>query len=76
MRFVDWPRTVRPPDLGDIACQQSGPGARDEDDVRRAYLVIGVEETRNGYRLLVERVAYGTAPQRSGYVWAYHNVPR
>lgn len=77
MRFVDWPAAVRPPELGDVAYQQSGPGAGDEDLVRRAYLVVGLEETRTGYRLLVERVEYGTVPA-AGYeaLWLYHNVPR
>lgn len=73
MRFPHWPRSARPPELGDIICQTDGPNG--DDDLRREYEVIGVEETRSGYRLLCERVEYGTLPTslEPDAIWAFHH---
>lgn len=80
MRFPDWPEGVRLPELGDIAQQTSGPDTDDVDDVRRSYLVVGVEEGRSprSFRLIMERVEHGTVPARARAVaiWRFHNTPR
>jgi len=78
LRFPDWPRIGRrQPQLGDICLQTDGPDG-DPDEVERAYLVFGVWETRNGYRLHVERVPYGTIPESHDpdAMWCFHNIPR
>lgn len=78
MRFPDWSHDRRPPHLGDVAYQVSGEDADDHDHVRRAYLVVGVIETRTGYRLVMERVEYGTLPASDDELalWTYWNLPR
>jgi hypothetical protein len=77
MRFPDWPRDhPTQPRLGDVAREQSGPDARDEDAVRRAYLVVGIIETATGYRLLMERVGYETLPDSLDRLWAYSKTKR
>lgn len=78
MRFPDWSHDRRQPQLGDVAYQVSGEDADDHDLVRRAYLVVGVIETRTGYRLVMERVAYGTLPASDDELalWTWWNVPR
>lgn len=78
MRFVGaW---FRQPELGDIACQASAAGAEDEAIVRRAYVVVGVEEGRDPehVRLVMERVEYGTLPTSldPDAIWSFHNLPR
>lgn len=78
MRFVGpWERS---PQLGDVAYQASGPGAGDEAIVRRAYVVIGLEEGRDSehVRLQMERVVYGTVPESRDpdAMWSFHNHPR
>lgn len=77
MRFPDWPGGSRTPRLGDVISQIDGPGG-DPDELRRSYEVIGVEETRTGYRLLCERVEHGTLPGSSDpdAMWPFFNVPR
>lgn len=37
---------------------------------------IGVEETRTGYRIVGERVAYETAPDQLRARWTFWNAPR
>jgi hypothetical protein len=78
MRFPDWPRDAREPQLGDVVYQESFAGAGDHARVRRAYLIVGVEETRSGFRLVMERVEYGTLPESLNpeAIWAFHNLPR
>lgn len=78
MRFPDWPSGQREPQLGDVVEQASGPGADDEALVRRAYLVVGVEETRTGYALVMERVERGTLPASldPAAMWSFYNLPR
>lgn len=77
MRFPDWPRE-REPHLGDVVYQISCDGADDADAIRRCYLIIGVEETRTGHRLLMERAEYGTVPQDGDpdALWSFYNLPR
>lgn len=80
MRFPSWKDDPerRDPELGDVACQVSGEATGDEDVVRRAYVVVGVHETATGYRLLMERVEYGTLPEslNPDALWAFWNLPR
>lgn len=69
----------REPRLGDIAMQTSCVDCTDQDDVRRAYRVIGLEEGRPGrWRLLMERVEYGTVPDPldADAIWVFHSTPR
>lgn len=78
MRFPEWPRnppTRRQPQLGDIAVQTEGPDG-DPDDVQRAYEVVGVVETRTGYRLHMERVDYMSLPGSSDpeAIWTFFNL--
>lgn len=75
MRFPEW-NQERAPDLGDIAYQTSGPGTNDEWFICRAYRVVGVEETRSGYRILMERVEFGTVAETEDQLWNFHNLPR
>lgn len=78
LRFPYWHRHARAPQLLDIISQISYPEADDADYVQRSYEVVGVERTKTGYRLLCERVAYGTVPA-SGYpeaMWTFFNYPR
>lgn len=87
MRFPDWPRGVAAPGLLDIIVQTDGPEG-DPAELERAYEVFGVFETRTGYRLHCERVAFDrytamiqTAldlerdPRELG-VWTFYNLPR
>jgi hypothetical protein len=73
LRFPDWPRTTRPPMLGDVTYETDGPGG---GDLRRYYEVVGVVELARGYRLLCERIAPGTLPGSGDpdAVWAHHRV--
>lgn len=51
----------------------------DPDELERAFLVVGVEETasrRFPYRLIFERVAYGTVPDGGRRIWHFHMLPR
>jgi hypothetical protein len=77
MRFPDWPRDRRRPQLLDVIVQTDGPGG-DPDEVERAYEVFGVFETKTGYRLHCERIPYGQFPasRDPDAYWAFHNVPR
>lgn len=79
MRFTDW-HGDRLPELGDIACQASGPNADDGEHVRRAYLVAGIIEgvERSRFKLVMERVAWGTLPESNDprALWSFYNVPR
>jgi hypothetical protein len=81
MRFPEWTRSGRrQPQLGDVACHADGPDG-DPDELRRAYLVIGVEEMNRpgrGYRLVLERVAYGTLPASldPDAIWTFYDLPR
>lgn len=81
MRFPDWPRWQRQPQLLDVIVQTDGPDG-DPDEVQRAYEVFGVFETKTGYRLHCERIAYETARERARSAtdddafWAFHNLPR
>jgi hypothetical protein len=76
MRFPDWPGG-RVPQLLDVILQTDGPGG-DPDEVRRAYEVCGVVETRTGYRLLCERIEYGAIPvsEAEDALWCFWNLPR
>lgn len=85
MRFPNWPRATRLPELGDVALQASCEGAEDWDVVRRAYRVVGLEEGRKprSFTLVMERVAFETEINelRAGLlaaeqVWSFFNVPR
>jgi hypothetical protein len=71
MRFPDWPADAGQPLLGDVIAQTTGPGG-DPDAVERSYRVVGVEETRTGYRVLAERIAYVSGAA----VWTFYNSPR
>lgn len=91
MRFPDWGDANAPPDLGDVAFQETASGAGDGHLVQRAYRVVGVEE-RGGrsYRLQMERIAWDEAlaalerPPRgpmdpddpASGIWAFFNLPR
>lgn len=77
MRFTDWPGG-REPQLGDVICQISGAGADDWATLRRFYRVNGIEQTRTGFRLLAERVEYGTIPENPDpdALWPFYNTPR
>lgn len=76
MRFPHWTHE-RAPELGDVVSQISCEGAEDADVLRRSYLIVGLEETRTGYRLLLERVEYGTLPDPPSWqkIWAFFNAP-
>lgn len=88
MRFPEWPRGVRAPQLLDVISQTSGAGTYDEDDVQRAYEVFGVFETATGYRLHCERVSYDRytdriqsaldrrCDPRDVGAWTFYNLPR
>lgn len=78
MRFPDWPSEHRAPELGDVVAQTSGRDTHDEDDVRRAYRIDGIEETRTGYRLVMTRVEYETLPESLDptALWTYYSLPR
>lgn len=78
MRFPDWSRHARVPQLLDIISQISYPEADDADYVRRSYEVFGVFKTRTGYRLHCERVEYGTVPSSGDpdATWTFYNYPR
>lgn len=77
MRFPDWPNDEPfRPALGDVIRQETCEGAGDEGAVRRAYLLVGIEETRTGYRFLAERVAYEAEPVPPGVAWSFWNLPR
>lgn len=69
MRFPDWHGSFSP-QLGDVIAQETACGALDHDQVRRAYRLVGVEETRTGFRLVGERIEYAEPD------WTYYNVPR
>lgn len=79
MRFPDWHRTNRPPQLLDVIVQTDGPGG-DPDELQRAYEVVGVIETKTGYRLICERIAYDDARILARSLtdddrfWAFHNL--
>lgn len=76
MRFPNWDAD-RAPQLNDVAIQESAQGADDHARLRRAYRVVGVEETRTGYRLVMERIAYEeVATVRDEELWGFYNVPR
>jgi hypothetical protein len=72
MRFSDWPADAGKPLLGDVIAQTPGPSGN-PDSLQRAYRVVGVEETRTGYRLVAERIAYAFAFDLD---WLFFNVPR
>ena len=78
MRF-EW-SGGRLPQLGDVAAQTSYEGAADADLIRRAYLVVGVEEgrSRDRFHLIMERVEYGTLPDSldPAAMWGFYNLPR
>lgn len=76
-RFT-WGAPLEPPQLGDVALQTPYDGG-DPDELRRAYLVVGIEETASRarpYRITFERVAYDTQPEPGRRVWHFHNLPR
>lgn len=78
MRFPGW-TDERAPHLGDVICQTSAQGTEDEDWLRRSYLVVGLEETRTGWRLVLERVEHGTIPDPAdpqAAMWTFFNLPR
>jgi hypothetical protein len=81
MRFSEWTYD-REPQLGDVALDT---GRRDErhppQDVRRAYLVVGIEEMRPrpghpaGFRLQMERVAWADFELgEDAGVWAFYHL--
>lgn len=76
MRLVSWP-PGRLPELGDVAMQVSAEGADDMELVRRAYLVVGIEEgrVRERFRLILERVEFGTLPESldPDAIWCFFN---
>lgn len=69
MRFSEWEAEWEPR-LGDVIAQESARGALDHDRVRRAYEVVGVEETRTGWRLVCERIEYRDP------TWTFYSRPR
>lgn len=76
-RRFEW-RSDDEPELGDVALQTAYEGG-DPDELERAFLVVGIEETaskRWRYRIVFERVAYGTLPDEGRRFWHFHNVPR
>lgn len=60
--------------------ETSGPGANDEEHVARGYRIVGLEETRTGWRILGERVEYGTVADRAmnptATEWRFWKLPR
>lgn len=78
MRFPDWGADNQPPQLGDVAWEQSGDGIDNADRVLRAYTVVGVLEGRKpgAYRLIMERVAWETMPPDGRRVWTFWKLPR
>lgn len=69
MRFPDWGAPFEPR-LGDVIAQETASGALDHDQVRRAYRIVGVEETRTGFRLVGERIGYAEPD------WTFFNFAR
>jgi hypothetical protein len=78
MRFSDWKRNhdETEPVLGDVLRQISALGADDAHLLQRAYRVVGVEETAQGYRVIAERVAFDAEPCGHGTAWTFYNMPR
>ena len=76
MRFPDW-RADRVPALGDVISQTVGPDG-DPSEVQRTYRIVGVEETATGYRILAERIEYGSLPESldPDAMWTFYNLPR
>lgn len=51
----------------------------DPDELERAFLVVGVEETsskKRPYRIIFERVAYDTPPAQGRRLWCFYRIPR
>ena len=75
MRFPDWPADGWRPHLDDVIVQTDGPDG-DPDELERAYRIVGIVETRTGYRFLAERIAYDDVADASRRIWPFFNVPR
>lgn len=62
-------------ELGDLAVEvrPDGGGA---DEIRRSYLVVGIEEGRTRVTLLLERVEWGTLPDPPSpdRIWPFYRV--
>jgi hypothetical protein len=75
MRFVWDSDDGDTPQLGDCLVQVTAKDARDENAVRRGYLVVGLIEGRDvrHFRLVLERVAW---PPVNDRYFRYYNLPR
>lgn len=63
-----------PPLLGDLVVEVSGPTSDDAETVRRAYLLVGIEEGPRRMTVLLERVEWGTEPAAFERYWAFYRV--
>lgn len=76
-----WPKDREPPHLGDVCLQTVGPSG-DPEEVERAFLLVGIEETSSRarpYRLIFERLGWEDALRRiaaldDDRVWTFYNT--
>lgn len=73
----------RPPELDDVALQVTGPGG-DPDELERAFLLVGIEETASRgwpWRLTFERIAYDDprvlerVSTNDARLWSFFTLP-